>query len=258
MTYDLSKFDLGDMLKCSLRLRETAMGAPTLEASAQRVCRFLYDELRGPETAHACSLVRCYKTHPFSGLDSELQNFARQGLGGMPPMPTMKCLTLMATVGETASWNSRHLSRGHRAIPLPSPDIVEKAPMISQLIKELGMELTTVLQPSPEVVKELAGKRHGVFHVENALGSPYIPAQEFVTQYGIRSVVGFGGMLFTGDLFAVILFSTVQVPAAAADRFRTLALDVKSAFSRFGEANVFNTFQPRPGSGSSTAVGKTL
>ena len=28
MTYDLSKFDLGDMLKCSLRLRETAVGAP--------------------------------------------------------------------------------------------------------------------------------------------------------------------------------------------------------------------------------------
>jgi hypothetical protein len=65
-------------------------------------------------------------------------------------------------------------------------------------------------------------------------------------------------MLFTGDLFAVILFSTVQVPAAAADRFRTLALDVKSAFSRFGEANVFNGFQARPASGPSTAVGKSL
>jgi hypothetical protein len=90
-------------------------------------------------------------------------------------------------------------------------------------------------------VKELAGKRHGVFHVEDALGSPYIPAQEeFVVPYGIRSVLGFGGLLFNGDLFAVILFSTVRVPATAADRFRTLALDVKSAFSRFGDADVFN------------------
>jgi hypothetical protein len=203
--------------------------------------------------------VRCYKTHAFTGLDSDLQNFARRILSGEPVNPSMKCLTLMATVGESASWNSRHLSRGHRAIPLPSPEIVEKAPMISQLIKELGMELTTVIQPSPEVVKELSGKRHGVFHVENALGSPYIPAQdEFVTQYGIKSVVGFGGMLFTGDLFAVILFSTVPVPAAAADRFRNLALDVKSAFSRFGEGNVFNTLQARPVSEPSTAVGKSL
>ena len=244
MTYDLSKFDLGDMLKCSLRLRETATGAPTLEVSAQRVCRFLYDELHGPGIRHACALVRCYKTHPFSGLDSELQGFARNVLGGEPPNRSMKCLTLMATVGESAAWNSRHLSRGHRAIPLPSPEIVEKAPMIAQLIRELGLEINTVLQPSPEVVKELAGKRHGVFHVEDALGSPYIPAQEeFVAKHGIRSVLGFGGMLFTGDLFAVILFSTVHVPATAADRFKTLALDVKSAFSRFGESNVFNQIQ---------------
>ena len=124
----------------------------------------------------------------------------------------MKCLTLMATVGQSANWNARQLSRGHQTIPLASPEMVEKAPMISQLIKELGMDLTSVLEPSPEIIRELAGKKHGVFYVENAEGSPYIPAQEdFVKRFGIRSVLGFGGMLATGDLFAVILFSTVHV-----------------------------------------------
>src|SRR4029079_11195587 len=152
MTYDLSKFDLGDMLKCSLRLREAAMGAATLESSAQRICRFLYDELHGPDNSRACALGRCYKTHPFGALDSDLQNFARRSMGGEPPSPSMKCLTLMATVGESPSWNSQNLSRGHRTIPLPSPEIVEKAPLISQLIKELGMELSTLLESSPEVV----------------------------------------------------------------------------------------------------------
>lgn len=245
MTFDLTKFDLGDMLQCSIRLRETVSGAPTLEASAQRTCRFLYDELLGSDGQHACALVRCYKTHSFGALEPELQDFARGVLGTETPRPSMKCLTLMATVGQSAAWNSRHLSRGHRAIPLPSPEIVEKAPMISQLIKELGLELSTVLQPSAEVVKELAGKRHGVFYVENALGSPYIPAQqEFVVRHGIRSVLGFGGMLFTGDLFAVILFSTVHVPATVADRFKTFAIDVKGAFARFSEKSVFNQMQP--------------
>src|SRR3954462_7461036 len=62
MTYDLTKFDLGDMLKCSLRLRETATGAATLEASAQRVCRFLYDELHGPGVPRACAPVRAHHT----------------------------------------------------------------------------------------------------------------------------------------------------------------------------------------------------
>ena len=248
MTYDLTKFDLGDMLKCSLRLRETASGAPTLEVSAQRICRFLYDELVDSNSLRACALVRCYKTHAYASLDPDLQGFARDVLGPGTPRPTMKVLTLMATVGQSAGWNSRHLSKGHRAIPLPSPEIVEKAPMISQLIKELGLELSTVVQPTADIVKELAGKRHGVFHVEDALGSPYIPAQqEFVVRFGIKSVVGFGGMLATGDLFAVILFATVHVPSGAADRFKSLALDVKSAFSKFNDTTVFNQIRTPAG-----------
>ena len=241
MTYDLTRFDLGDMLKCSLRLREALSGSPSLETAAQRVCRFFYDELHAPGVERACALVRCYKTHPFGLLEPDLQRFAREMMGTLQPTADMKCLTLMATVGSTGSWNSRQLSRGHRAIPLPSPEIVAKAPMISQLIKELGVDISHVIKPSPDVVNELGGKRHGVFHVEHALGSPYIPAQEeFVVRHGIESVLGIGGMMATGDLFAVILFATVHVPASTAERFKALALDVKSAFSRFTEANVFN------------------
>jgi hypothetical protein len=247
MTYDLTTFDLGDMLKCSLRLRGTAADAPTLESSAQRVCRFLYDELTDREGKRQCALVRCYKTHEFASLDPDLQAFARAAMEGGNPWPSMKCLTLMSSVGETVAWNSRFLSRGHRAIPLPSPEIVEKAPMIAQLIKELGLDLTALLLPSPEIVRELAGKRHGVFHVENAVGSPYIPAQEeFVLRYGIKSVLGFGGILPNGELFAVIVFANVPVTAASADRFRTLALDVKSGFSRFSSRNIFNQLRLTP------------
>lgn len=245
MSYDLTTFGLGEMLKCSLALRESASAAATLEQSAQRVCRFLYDELRGGDGERQCALVRCYKTHPYGELNPELQEFARTALVANLPNPAMKCLTLMATVGQTANWNSRQLSRGHQTIPLASPEMVEKAPMISQLIKEFGMDITSVLAPSPEIIRELAGKRHGVFHVESAKGSPYIPAQEdFVLRYGIRSVLGFGGMLATGDLFAVILFTTVHVTPAVADRFKTIALDVKAAFSRFREGSVFNQVSP--------------
>jgi hypothetical protein len=245
MPYDLTTFGLGDMLKCSLALREGASAAATLEQSAQRICRFLYDELRGGTGEHQCALVRCYKTHPYGALNPELQEFARTLLAGISPHAGMKCLTLMATVGQSANWNARQLSRGHQTIPLASPEMVEKAPMISQLIKELGMDLTSVLEPSPEIIRELAGKRHGVFHVENAAGSPYIPAQEeFVKRFGIRSVLGFGGMLATGDLFAVILFTTVHVTPGVADRFKTIALDVKAAFSRFRAENVFNQLTP--------------
>lgn len=241
MTYDLTKFSLGDMLKVSPKIREMIGSAATLEAAAQRLCRFFYDELTDADGNRQCALVRCYKTHEFQSLQPELQEFARAHMTGAFPSPNMKCLTLMASVGQAASWNSTQLSRDHRTIPLPSAEIVNRAPMISQLIKELGFELSNLFESSPDVVRELAGKRHGVFYVENALGSPYIPAQnEFVIRYGISSVLGFGGVIPPGDLFAVILFSTVPVTPESADRFKSLALDVKAGFSRFRDAKVFN------------------
>jgi len=71
-----------------------------------------------------------------------------------------------------------------------------------------------------------------------------------VARFGIRSVLGFGGMLASGDFFAVILFATVHVPPKAADRFKTLALDVKSAFSKFNEKTIFNQIGPSTGGSS--------
>jgi hypothetical protein len=241
MSSDLTKFGLSEMLRCSTELRRATKDAPTMEEAAQRVCRALYDELVTSEAARACAMVRCYKTHPYGKLEPELQAFARAVLQGQAPGPATRCLTLLGTVGEHPTWNSRRTSAGHQAIPLPSVEIIEKAPMIAQLIRQFGLDLADVIQPTTDLVRSLAGKTYGVFHVPDAVGSPYIPAQrDFVLKFGIRSVVGFGGSLPTGDLFAVILFARVPVTGETADRFRNLALDVKSGFFPYRDGEVFN------------------
>jgi hypothetical protein len=80
-----------------------------------------------------------------------------------------------------------------------------------------------------------------VFHVPNAVGSPYIPAQkEFVIPYGVQSVLGFGGLLAPGELFATILFSRTPIPRDVADLFKSLALNVKVAMLPFAGARVFS------------------
>lgn len=241
MPSDLTKFGLSEMLRCSTELRRATRDAPTMEDAAQRVCRVLYDELVTPANEKACALVRCYKTHPYGKLDLELQAFARAVLHGHAAAPTMRCLTLIGTVGDERAWNSRRTSAGHQAIPLPSADIIEKAPMIAQLIRQFGLDLTDVIQPTTDLVRGVTGRTYGVFHVAEAVGSPYIPAQkDFVLKHGIRSVVGFGGSLPSGDLFAVVLFSRVPVSSETADRFRNLALDVKSGFFPYREGEIFS------------------
>jgi hypothetical protein len=88
---------------------------------------------------------------------------------------------------------------------------------------------------------DLAQTSFNVFYVPEAVGSPYIPAQEqFVTKFGIKSVLGFGGMLPSGDLFAVIMFSKVPISAEIADMFKPLALNVKMVALAFTEEATFS------------------
>jgi hypothetical protein len=258
MPLDLTNFGLDAMLRCGLGLRRSAKAAPSLEAAAGAIVRFLHDGCRDPVTGvRSCVLVRLYLTLPFARLEPALQAFARRALvlgeGGQhrasiadaahlaqtPPDPGMRCLTLLASAGSRPEWGDRRRSRAHQAIPLPSPRVVERAPMVAQLIRQLGLDLADVVRPSSALLGDAAGRTHNVFHVEEALGSPYIPAQaEFVVPCGVRSVLGFGGLLHD-ELFAVVLFSRVPIPASSADRFRTIALDAKSALHALGPVPVF-------------------
>ena len=241
MTFSREKFDLPEMLRCGLDLRRDTRECGTMEEAARSVVRYFHESFVDEATGERqCALVRFYKTHPYGALDPELQLFAEGLMEGRRPWDQMKCLVLLASAGQEPEWNSPRQSRGHRAIPLPSVQIVEQAPMIAQLVREMGLDLDDVVSPRPEVIRGLEGKTYNVFYVGDALGSPFIPAQEaFVRRYGIRSVIGCGGIHLTGDLYALILFSRAHVPPESADRFRNVALDLKLAISRFRDDDVF-------------------
>lgn len=237
-TCDMLNFTLREMTECGKALRTAGEGAENMEEAAGRIVRHLYDNLIDGQTgARACSLVRFYKTHPYRGLDDELQGFAGGILGGAPPSPEMKCLVLLATAGENPAWGSRRTSRGHKAIPLPSEEAVAQAPMVLNLIRQLGLDVSMVVKPDPRLLLDMEQRTFNVFHVPEALGSPYIPAQEeFVVPYGIRSVLGFGGLLPSGEMFAVIMFFKVPVSKEVADLFKALSLNVKMAVLPFERA----------------------
>ncbi|MDB4951480.1 MAG: hypothetical protein JWM27_4129 [Gemmatimonadetes bacterium] len=240
MPFSLQTFDLGDMLRCGLQARRACEGAGSMEEAAQALVRYFREEAVGADGQPECALVRFYKTHPYGILEPEQQAFAQRAMGERQPWDEMKCLVLLATAGDQPQWNARRSSSGHQAIPLPSAQIVEQAPMIAELIRQMGLDIESVVSPRPELLRGVEGKTYNVFYVPEALGSPYIPAQDdFVRPHRIRSVVGFGGLLSGGELFAVILFSRVEVPQESAARFRNIALDLKLAVSAFGPDHVF-------------------
>lgn len=238
---DVTDFTLSAMLRTGIALRRAVRECRTLESAAGTIVRYLYDHCIDTRTgSRTCVLTRFYKTHPYQGLEPELQAYVAESMGSSAPPPAMRCLTLLGTAGDDPAWNSRHLSRGHRAIPLPSAEAVRSAPMIARLIEDLGMDLDAVVAGEDAAARAAEARNYDVFHVEQALGSPVIPAQDdFVIPHAIRSVVGFGGVLRSGELFAVVLFSRAPIPPASANRFRTIALDIRSALFTLDESRVW-------------------
>ncbi len=239
--FDLRNFRLREMAELGSRMRKLGNLADSMDEVADRVVRQLYEQLVVLDTLErSCALVRFFKTHRYDELDPALRKSARALMPSDVSPHGVRCLTLLASAGDEPEWNSPRDSTAHRVIPLVSNEIVSKAPMISSLLQQLGVQVEALINDasgSPGLLVEQQPSSFNVFYVPDARGSSYIPAQDdFVLKFGVRSVLGFGGMLPLGDIFCVILFSKVAIPRETAELFRTLALNVKLAALPFQEA----------------------
>jgi hypothetical protein len=228
------------MIRLSQDLRRKGAAARSMEDAASRVVDCLYECLKKGEGDESClALVRCFKTHRLGDLPEKLQEQAMERLAGMPVEDGMRCLVLLASRGDEREWNGRKRSLRHQVIPLPTVEIVEEAPMVAQMIREMGLEVNEVVRPS-EFLVERGQREFNVFHVEHAVGSEFVPAQrDFVLAHGIMSVLGLGGPLPSGELFVVVMFSKARISRQTAQLFRTLALSVKLALLPFAGGRVF-------------------
>jgi hypothetical protein len=239
-SFALEEFTLTQILELGGRLREIGRDASSMEDASGRIVRHLYENLVSREAGQrACTLVRMFKTHAFGQLNTDLRKFAQARLGGATDTPGMKCLVLFASAGDKSDWNSRAGSKGHQAIPLPNEAAISNAPMISELLSEMGLSSGALVKPDANLMLDPEKTDFNVFHVPDAYGSPYVPSQDFVTEYGVKSVLGFGGLLPSRNLFAVILFSKARIPRATAECFKSLGLMVKMAISPFEPDRIF-------------------
>lgn len=243
--YDLTQFGLKDMSECGLVLRNIGKNTNSVEEVSDRIIKYIYQNIVGKKTQEkSCVLIRMFQTIPYKKLTPELQEYASKLLNYRPVNPNLKCLTLLATAGEKLEWNLRQKSTGHKAIPLENKEAIAKIPMISRLIQQLGLDPGQVLEADPNLLADLEQKMYNVFYVDDALGSPYIPAQEsFVIPFNIKSVIGFGGLLPSGNMFVVLMFLRVKVPRETIDLLKPLALDVKIALLPFEQSQIFSDCQ---------------
>jgi serine phosphatase RsbU (regulator of sigma subunit)/anti-sigma regulatory factor (Ser/Thr protein kinase) len=284
--FDLSGFSVTDMVVASGELRAATAGATSMEEGSAAIVEWLRHAFTDPATGRpAFALARMFHTVTWDRLTPDLRSY----VGTRDPAAAAKddglpYLTLLATSGDHPHWGDRRNSRDHQAIPLSASDVVRRAPLALALLDRL-----LGLQPTPDPV---AARPHGgeppglsarlrdrfdVFHVPEALGSPYVPTPEFVRDYQIRSAIALGAVLDSGgpdhpdlpgvrntSLYTALLYSRVRIPAETATHFRTLAAAIRLALTPLLTVPLFapsppaaghQVFGARNGNGSSSGTG---
>lgn len=225
---DLAHFDVGPMVRLVSALRQEALTATSVERFAQAVSERLHETFRDDRGIPQTALVRFYATTTLADLPpSEQEYIARRHDGELTGTST--CLALLGTAGSQPAWNARTRSADHLVLPLLDAAQVATMPMIAALLHQLGIDVDALTAGQPEVMLKSGDGTCRIFYVSDARHSPLVPAQGFVQEHGIRSAIGFGGALPTGEVFAAVMFCTVDVPLPSAELFETVALSVSLA-----------------------------
>ena len=173
-------------------------GATLLEYAAQKYIDIIYEKFKD-----SIVLVRLFATIQFKDLPKPNQIFVNKlaksaGIASLIKDNTF-ILSLLGTNGENQQWKNRYNSKGHIGIPLASSDFIEEIPMMSRLLKELGLGLDWIDADDTKIVSSTIGKMSGMFYVPDAKittdkkGRKIIVADDFVSKYGVKTVFGIGG-----------------------------------------------------------------
>lgn len=202
--------------------------ATVLEEAAQELVTALqtkFDE--------SVVIARTFVTVPFENLPPSNKEFvinlAKSAGAEADLKDTTPVLSLIGTYGQEANWKDRHKSKGHIGIPLISSAFVGAIPMISRLLNELGVPLEWTDSHDAKVIIKTIGSSTGLFFVEDAAsamdsqGRKVIVAQDFVSDYKVRSVFGTGGAYLSGQMLVLVLFCRDVLSRNITEQFMEVA-----------------------------------
>jgi hypothetical protein len=223
----------------ALRLRlQSALaelgGEPSFERASERFVEVLFEELE-----ESAVLFRVFATVSLGLLPSKEREFAlrlaRERDFAEEVTDTTPVVALFATRGKQPSWNHRHLSRNHLAIPLTRASFIKTIPMVSRLMSDMGTGLEWVEKQQLNMVVKTMGQMARVLYVEDAAtattgdGFKVVPDQDFVEEHGVRTVLGLGGAYLNRTILAIALFTNELVPRDRVDRLLPLLHGFKVA-----------------------------
>jgi serine phosphatase RsbU (regulator of sigma subunit) len=240
---ELPAWGLSDVVTYSTGVRNATLGATTMEEAAAQMVRYLRRAFRTTGGRSAFVLGRFLNTAPWEDLPDDLRKVVQPPDGREPA--GVRSIVLLASDGEEPQWCDRLRSPGLQPTLLESADTVTANPLLATLVGEIGVDVTTFITGDPGSHGE-GPSDFGTFHIEDATDGDRLPLQPFVATQEIRSVVGFGGLQPTGNVFAVVLYSRVPIDAEAAEMLRIIGMSVKLALLPYVTEPMFAGGRLRP------------
>jgi hypothetical protein len=193
----------------------------TFEETAQALIEHLYTDLHTSEGQPYFKLLRMFRTSSYEELPPSLKPLAQA--------EPQHWLNLIGTMGAEPAWCQRQSSQGHQSIPITS----QMSPMLTEAFHQMGLSPTEWLDKENHLmISDTAQQGVRYFHVETALGSPYIPAQDFVQAYGVASVIGVGTLFASGSIGIILGFAGQKIDAEMARKIATMAPYLFTAVAR--------------------------
>lgn len=199
----------------------------TLEAASQVMARAIFDEFE-----ESVVLARIFVTAPYDSLTPVrrrfVQNVARTARVEESLRTATPVLSLVGTFGSQGDWRDPLSSQGHLGIPLVSASFVDAIPMISGLLKDLGIPLEWADTYDAATIERTIGRSAEMFFVSDASqatdsrGRKIISAGSFVSGHGIHAVFGVGGAYIGGQILVLMVFCRDGLTRAAAEPFMAM------------------------------------
>lgn len=218
----LAEFSIDDLEIFSEALRTIGDGAHGIEGAAARVTAYLDERLAGLDGDRACVNLSLHMTHPFAGLPPERQAQA----ASLDPSVTAStaCLTPLSIAGHVDE-----AEPGGVALPLTDP-MFSTRPILLTSLQAMGLNRELATERTEVVLSGVHRKELEAFLVPDLRVSDLLgpDERERVQALGIRSLLGIGGGLPTGDLFVLFLFARDVVTDRSAYLLRALAPAIKA------------------------------
>ncbi len=241
----MSKLEITQIVPVINKVKGVVADCNSLEQAAQNMVNMLYNEY-----SESLVLLRLYATVPYGKLPATNKDFVNKlaqtnNLSSQITDATM-ILSLMATRGTMTSWNDRHKSRGHVGVPLVSAAFIDQIPMMSRMLKEVGLDMSWIERKDSNMIIDAMGRVSGIFYVEDAATAmdhrqrKIITAQDFVTANQVKTVFGLAGGYATNPVFiTLIAFTRETMVKSQAALFVPMISNFKAATMRLASTGVF-------------------